>query len=280
MLIRAGFDIAFDTDGPTPVTLLLRVRPERRRDLVTADALSFDRPVGARTHLDGFGNVSTRILAPGGLLGVRADFLVCDPGTPDVLAPGAGQFPVEDLPDETLRFLLGSRYCDTDLLSGLAWSLFGGTRPGWERVQAVCDYVHERIRFDYQRADSTRSAAEAHSGREGVCRDYAHLAVALCRCLNVPARYAMGFLGDIRTPVVREPMDFSAWFEAYLDGPGGGRWYAFDARHNTPRVGRVVLAYGRDAADCALSTSFGSAPLARFRVHTYDSEDDAASLSA
>ncbi|MCJ2136255.1 transglutaminase family protein, partial [Methylobacterium sp. J-026] len=171
-------------------------------------------------------------------------------------------------PDAVLMFLLGSRYCDTDKLSQTAWSLFGSTPEGWARVQAIVDYAHERLRFDYQRADATRTAHDGFMQREGVCRDFAHLAITLCRCMNIPARYATGYLGDIGVPKDLAPMDFSAWFEVYLDGPGGPRWYTFDARHNCPRIGRIVMARGRDATDCALTTSFGAAALVRFDVHT------------
>jgi transglutaminase-like putative cysteine protease len=171
---------------------------------------------------------------------------------------------VEDLPDEALVFLLGSRYCETDRLSEIAWSLFGKTPLGWSRVQAICDYVHQHIAFGYEHARATRTAWEAFCDRTGVCRDYAHLAVAFCRCMNIPARYCTGYLGDIGVPVSDEPMDFSAWFEAYV----GGEWYTFDARNNIPRVGRVLIARGRDAADVAISTTFGPNTLSNFTVWT------------
>ena len=268
MRIRTGYTIAFDMFGPTPMLLLLNVRPERRRDLVTPERITFDPPVEARQHLDEFGNLRTRIVAPGGRITMSADFLIEDSGLPDAVAPEARQIPVQDLPDDVLVYLLGSRYCDTDKLSQTAWSLFGTTPEGWARVQAIVDYAHARLRFDYQQADATRSAHDGHSQQVGVCRDFAHLAITLCRCMNIPARYATGYLGDIGVPPVPDPMDFSAWFEVYLEGPEGPRWYTFDARHNTPRIGRIVMAYGRDATDCAITTSFGPAPLARFEVHT------------
>ncbi|MER2265155.1 transglutaminase-like domain-containing protein [Methylobacterium oxalidis] len=268
MRIRTGYTIAFDMFGPTPMLLLLNVRPERRRDLVTPERITFDPPVEARQHLDEFGNLRTRIVAPGGRITMSADFLIEDSGLPDAVAPEARQIPVQDLPDDVLVYLLGSRYCDTDKLSQTAWSLFGTTPEGWARVQAIVDYAHARLRFDYQQADATRSAHDGHSQQVGVCRDFAHLAITLCRCMNIPARYATGYLGDIGVPPVPDPMDFSAWFEVYLEGPEGPRWYTFDARHNTPRIGRIVMAFGRDATDCAITTSFGPAPLARFEVHT------------
>ncbi|NEU12767.1 transglutaminase family protein [Methylobacterium sp. BTF04] len=274
MKIRTGYTIAYDTYGPTPMTLLLNVRPERQRDLVTEETITFDPPVAARRYLDAFGNVATRIFVPGGRITMSADFQIEDSGRPDAFAPNAWQIPIQDVPDEVLQYLLGSRYCDTDKLSQDAWNLFGHTNEGWPRVQAIVDYAHERLTFDYMQADATRSAHDGHSQRVGVCRDFAHLAITLCRCMNIPARYATGYLGDIGVPKDPAPMDFSAWFEVYLRGPAGPRWYTFDARHNTPRIARIVMAYGRDATDCALTTSFGPAPLVTFQVHTDEVSDD------
>ncbi|TXM97949.1 transglutaminase family protein [Methylobacterium sp. WL103] len=264
MLVQTGFTIAFNTFGPTPMNLLLNVRPERRVDLVTPEVIAFDPPVLATQHVDAFGNVCTRIVAPGGRITMSTDFTIRDSGEPDAYEPEASQHPVQDLPDDVLPFLLGSRYCDTDKLSATAWSLFGATPEGWARVQAIVDFVHNHLQFDYQRADNTRTAHDGYVQRVGVCRDFAHLAIALCRCMNIPARYATGYLGDIGVPTDPAPMDFSAWFEVYL----GDRWYTFDARHNTPRIARIVMARGRDATDCALTTSFGTAYLMRFDVHT------------
>jgi transglutaminase-like putative cysteine protease len=181
---------------------------------------------------------------------------------PDLVVPDAAQMPVEQLPNDVLVYLLGSRYCDTDQLSDTAWRLFGGVQGGWARVQAICDYVHERIRFNYDDACSTRTAWQGHNEQVGVCRDFAHLGITLCRCMNIPARYCTGYLGDIGIAPVDAPMDFSAWFEAYL----GDRWYTFDARHNVPRIGRVLMATGRDATDVAISTSFGPSSLVNFAV--------------
>ena len=264
MKIRTGFDIAFDSSQPTPMILQLNVHPSRAHDLLTPETLTFDPPVAVHTYRDVFDNICTRIVAPPGRVSMSADFLVHDTGEPDPIDTEARQLPVEELPDAVLPFLLGSRYCDTDKLSNLAWSLFGTTPEGWARVQAVVEYAHNRLRFDYQQADATRSAHDGHAQQVGVCRDFAHLAITLCRCMNIPARYATGYLGDIGIPPVPDPMDFSAWFEVYL----GGRWHTFDARHNKPRIGRIVMAYGRDAIDCALSTNFGVQRLARFDVHT------------
>jgi len=279
MQIRTGFTIAFDTNGPTPMNLLLNIRPERRNDLITPEVIMFDPPVAARQHVDGFGNVCTRIVAPGGRITMSADFVIADSGLPDEDAPDAREIPVQDLPDDVLVYLLGSRYCDTDKLSQTAWALFGGIAPGWGRVQAIVDYAHNRLRFDYQMADATRTAHDGHGQQVGVCRDFAHLAITLCRCMNIPARYATGYLGDIGVPKDPAPMDFSAWFEVFLEGPDGPRWYTFDARHNRPRVGRIVMARGRDATDCALTTSFGTAYLARFDVLTDELPENAGAFA-
>ena len=264
MRIRIGYDIAFECSSPTPMILMLSVHPSRLDDLTTPQEIIFDPPVPARTYADHFGNICTRVVAPPGRLAVSSEAVVCDSGQPDLVAPGAEQLPVADLPDGVLEFLLGSRYCETDRLSDMAWSIFGNIPPGWGRVQAICDHVHDRLAFSYPDARSTRTAWEGHQERLGVCRDFAHLAIAFCRSMNIPARYCTGFLGDIGVPPVPDPMDFSAWFEAYL----GGRWYTFDARHNTPRIGRILMACGRDAADVALSTSFGASRLTGFKVVT------------
>ncbi|GAA0589593.1 transglutaminase family protein [Craurococcus roseus] len=272
MLIRAGYKITYDCTQPTPMLLALSVRPERLPDVEGEHRIRFDRPAEARDYLDGFGNTITRLVAPEGRLVISNDFLVRDPGTPDPAAPDAEQHRVEDLPDDVLVYLMGSRYCDTDRLSDTAWSLFGNTPPGWGRVQAICGYVHERITFGYEHARSTRTAWDGYMERKGVCRDFAHLAVAFCRCMNIPARYATGYLGDIGVPPADSPMDFSAWFEAYL----GGRWHTFDARHNFPRIGRIVMARGRDATDVAISTTFGPCTLAGFEVVTEEVGAEAA----
>ena len=265
MLIRAGYDIAFNAPAPTPLLLMLNLHPSRLPDLQTSHTIQFDPPVPAFDYTDGFGNLCTRVVAPPGLLRVTNQFTIADSGEPDVYAPNAPQVPVEQLPSEVLVFLLGSRYCETDRLSDAAWSLFGQVQPGWSRVQAIVDYVHDRITFGYEFARSTRTAHEAFMERQGVCRDFAHLAVTLCRCMNIPARYCTGYLGDIGVPPVEDPMDFSAWFDVYL----GGQWYTFDARHNRRRIGRLLMARGRDATDVAISTAFGSAWLAGFEVITY-----------
>jgi len=264
MHIRAGFKITYNCPSPCPMILMLSLRPERAADLVTPDLLISTPTAGLEAFQDQFGNLCHRVLAPPGRITFSSDFVIQDPGVPDVVAPDASQHPVEDLPPDVLIYLLGSRYCETDRLSALAWSLFGTTTPGWPRVQAIVDYAHERISFGYPHARPTRTAYEAHEERVGVCRDFAHLAVALCRCMNIPARYCTGYLGDIGVPASDAPMDFSAWFEVFL----GGRWHTFDARHNRPRIGRLMMAYGRDATDVAITTHFGPATLESFEVIT------------
>jgi transglutaminase-like putative cysteine protease len=241
----------------------VRVHSTRVSDLVGPDDLVVDPPVPITGYRDSFGNGCARLLAPTGRTRVCADAIVNDPGTPDVVVPHARQVPVNELPEDSLQFLLGSRYCETDRLSETAWSLFAQAPTGWARVQAICDYVHRHIAFGYQHARKTRTALEAFHDRTGVCRDYAHLAVAFCRAMNIPARYCTGYLGDIGVPP-ESPMDFAAWFEAFLDG----HWYTFDPRNNTPRIGRVLIARGRDAGDVAISTTFGPNTLTSFRVWT------------
>jgi transglutaminase-like putative cysteine protease len=264
MRIRAGYELIYDCPQPTAMLLALNIHPSRRVDLLTDQVLRFDPVVEARDYVDGFGNVCTRIVAPAGQLTIATEFEIYDHGQPDPVAPDARQHDIRDLPDDVLVYLLGSRYCETDRLADFAWAQFGGTVPGWPRVQAIVDFVHDHIAFNYQMADCTRSAFGGYQDRTGVCRDFAHLAITLCRCMNIPARYCTGYLGDIGVPPVPDPMDFSAWFEVFL----GGHWYTFDARHNRPRIGRILMATGRDATDVALSTSFGASRLAGFKVIT------------
>ena len=269
MIIRAGYDVAFHCQQETPMVLMLSVHPSRQADLLSEHIVRLSNDIASRDYLDSFGNVCTRLVAPPGLLEVRNQFLIGDSGLPDEVAPHARQLAVDELPDDTLRYLMGSRYCDTQKLSELAWSLFGSIEGGWQKVQAICDYVHDHLEFGYHHARCDRTASEGHAEQRGVCRDFAHLAVTLCRCMNIPARYCTGYLGDIGVPRDPAPMDFSAWFEAYL----GGRWYTFDARHNRPRIGRIVIARGRDAADVAISTGFGFTQLVRFSVVTEEVEE-------
>ena len=264
MQIKAGYTLRYDCPQPTPMLLMLNIHPSRRADLLTPQVLEFSPAVESWDYTDSFGNVATRITAPAGSLTVSTSFEIYDSGQPDIVPFDAAQHDIRDLPDDTLTFLMGSRYCETDLFVDIAWQLFGKTEPGWPRVQAVLDFVHNHITFDYMQADKTRTAVGGYQQKVGVCRDFTHLAVTLCRCLNIPARYCTGYLGDIGVPPVPVPMDFSAWFEVYL----GGHWYTADARHNTPRIGRILMAIGRDATDVALSTQFGPATLAGFEVVT------------
>jgi len=261
MRLRAGYQISYNLPAPTPMLLTLSVHPTRRGDLETPDWVRTEPPVQVDQYLDTFGNICSRVTAPPGRFVMSADFVVRDSGEADVQAPGAGQLNVQNLPDDVIMFLLGSRYCETDRLSDVAWNLFGHTPTGWARVQAIVDYVHGHINFDYLQASPTRGAYETHIGGQGVCRDFAHLAIAFCRCMNIPARYCTGYLGDIGVPA-QGVMDFSAWFEAYLDGG----WYVFDARNHRPRVGRVLIARGRDATDVAIANTFGQADLIDFQV--------------
>jgi len=264
MLIRAGYEIRYETDTPTPMMAMLSIHPSRNQHLVTPHRITASPDVPMYDYLDAFGNVCTRVTVPVGGLTLACDFTIEDDGLPDPAAPDAVQHPVENLPDDVLIFLLGSRYCETDRLSETAWSLFGHIPPGWQRVQAIVDFAHNHVEFGYHFARSTKTAWDAYQEKQGVCRDFAHLAIALCRCMNIPARYCTGYLGDIGIPPVDAPMDFSAWFDVYL----GDRWHTFDARHNRPRIGRILMARGRDATDTALTTTFGPARLTGFDVHT------------
>jgi transglutaminase-like putative cysteine protease len=272
MRIRAGFEITYECPQPSPMLLMLSVHPSRQGDLEMPDTLRTAPNVDVARYHDGFGNICHRMLAPPGHLVLSADFVVRDSGLADPFAPRAAETKVENLPEEAIVFLLGSRYCETDRLSEIAWSLFGGVAPGWARVQSIVDYVHDRITFGYQHARPTKTAWDAHEEQLGVCRDYAHLAIAFCRCMNIPARYCTGYLGDIGVPLVL-PMDFSAWFDVFLDG----QWYPFDARNNQPRIGRVLMARGRDAVDTAITTTFGPATLVGFDVVCEELGESAAS---
>jgi len=264
--IRLGYELIYRCLQATPMILNLNIHYTRTSDLIRADIMLTDPWVPLVLYRDGFGNLCTRLVAPAGRMRITADAVINDHGLAEPVIPNAQQHPVESLPEETLVYLLGSRYCDIEHLSAVAWDLFGNTVPGWSRVQSICNFVNRHITFGYQFARPTRSASEAFHERQGVCRDYAHLAIALCRCLNIPARYCTGYLGDIGIPTVDAPMDFAGWFEAYI----GGAWYTFDARNNAPRVGRVLIARGRDAADVAISMTFGPNALEGFRVWAYE----------
>jgi transglutaminase-like putative cysteine protease len=264
MLIQAGFAIGFECPAWTPMLLQLNVHPSRSCDLRKPDTIVSDPCLPMSAYIDRFGNRVTRLEAPPGRVTFHNRFSIQDTGEPDETPPDTEFTPIANLPDDVLVFLLSSRYCDSDTLGDFAWSKFNGIAGGYARVKAICDFVHNHIRFSYPDARSTRSASDAMRERVGVCRDFAHLAIALCRCMNIPARYCTGYLGDIGVPVDPNPMDFSAWFEVFLDG----RWYAMDARHNHPRIGRILMARGRDAADVAISTAFGAGNLVRFEVTT------------
>jgi len=217
-------------------------------------------PIGY--YRDSFGNICGRLLAPAGGITLRGHAVVQDSGLPDAIDLDAQQMPIEQLPDDLLLYLMASRYCETDKLTDVAWSLFGNTQPGWARVAAITEFVHNHVTFGYQHAHHMKSAYDVYQQRAGVCRDFAHLALTFCRCMGIPARYCTGYMGDIGIPPDPAPMDFSGWFEVYLSG----RWYTFDARHNFPRIGRILMATGRDAADVALTTSFGRMALTKFLV--------------
>jgi transglutaminase-like putative cysteine protease len=263
MLIRLGYDIRFDIKAPVPVIALLKVHPSRRHDLREPDEVRIEPTVHADEYKDLFGNISTRFMAPEGSLRLVNSTVIEDSGEPDPVNPHAREVPVGQLPPDTLRYLMGSRFCEVDLLTPTATDLFGHVPRGWARVQAICEWVHSKVTFNYVHARPTRTALDVFTERTGVCRDFQHLAITFCRCLNIPARYTAGYLGDIGVPPTG-PMDFSAWFEAYLDD----RWWTFDARHDRPRIGRVLLATGLDATDAAITTSFGGSSLTQFHVVT------------
>jgi transglutaminase-like putative cysteine protease len=264
MQIRFGYELVYACPQRTPMILTLNVHYSRVSDLVVPDHLVTQPAVPITAYRDGFGNWCSRLVAPPGEIRLSTDAVINDTGQPDATDPDAAQFAVEALPSETLVYLQGSRYCETDRLSEIAWSLFEKTPPGWRRVQAISDFVHGHLTFGYQYARATKTALEAFNEKQGVCRDYTHLAIAFCRCMNIPARYCTGYLGDIGVPPSAAPMDFSAWFEAYL----GGRWHIFDPRNRVPRIGRVLIAQGRDAADVPLSNVFGPTTLKQFKVWT------------
>jgi transglutaminase-like putative cysteine protease len=264
MLIQVGYDLEFNVPARTPILLMLYTHPSRASSLRSVDCIQVEPYAPVVVFTDAFGNMGGKIVAAPGKLRLFSKTLVEDNGVPDPVFPFARQHPVEELPPDALLFLLASRYCEVDKLSDIAWSLFGQTPPGWQRVQAVCNWVHQNVMFGYQFAHPMKSAWDVYHERKGVCRDLNHLALTFCRCLGIPARYVTGYLGDIGVPISPCPMDFSGWFEAYLDG----RWYTFDARHNVPRIGRVVMARGRDAVDVAITTSFGHTQLVKFVVYT------------
>ena len=263
MLIRLSYDIQFDIPAPVAMVTLLNVHPSRNQDLLEPDELRTEPALPIASYIDAFGNRCSRFVAPPGHLRLSDSTLIRDSGQPDEVNWSAREPAVGDMPHEVLSFLLNSRYCEVDRFSSIAFELFGQTEPGWGRVQAICNWVHSKVAFNYQHARPTKTALDVYTERVGVCRDFQHLAITFCRALNIPARYATGYLPDIGVPVVL-PMDFSSWFEVYLDD----RWWTFDARNNQPRIGRILMATGRDASDVAMTTSFGRADLRHFFVVT------------
>ena len=272
MLIRLGYDLQFDLPAPVSFVAMLNVHPSRASDLREPDQMHIDPAIPFETYIDSFGNICARFDAPAGPLTLKNQTLIKDSGEPDPIEVTAVEHPIREIPSDVLRYLMSSRYCEVDRLSHAALDLFGHLRPGWSRVYAVCTWVHDKVIFGYQHARSTKTALDVFTERQGVCRDFQHLAITFCRALNIPARYATGYLGDIRIDIPWSPMDFSAWFEVYLSG----RWWTFDARHNIPRVGRVLMAVGRDASDVAITTSFGIANLTRFTVISDEVPEEAA----
>jgi transglutaminase-like putative cysteine protease len=263
MLIRLAYDIQFDIPAPVAMVALLNIHPSRVRDLLEPDELQIEPKLDVTNYIDSFGNRCARFVAPQGLLRLANSTLINDSGERDEVNWAARENAVGDLPNEIITYLLNSRYCEVDRFSNIAFELFGHLEPGWGRVQAICNWVHNKVTFNYQHARPTKTALDVFTERVGVCRDFQHLAITFCRALNIPARYATGYLSDIGVPVVL-PMDFSAWFEVYLDD----RWWTFDARNNQPRIGRILMATGRDASDVAMTTSFGRADLRNFFVVT------------
>jgi transglutaminase-like putative cysteine protease len=279
MLIRIGYDIELAVATPMALIYLLRVHPSRRDDLVAPESVQVSGGLVPEEYVDSFGNHCGRVNVPVGMPTVRIgnEALIRDSGELDAIPVDARQHDPTELPFSTLQFLLPSRYCEVDSeLLGFAWTQFGNTPPGWPRVSAICDFVHRHLRFNYKTARPTRTALDAFREREGVCRDFTHLAVTLCRCMNIPARYTTGYLGDIGVPAAPYPMDFSAWFEVYL----GDRWYTADARHNERRIGRIVMARGRDAGDVPITMCFGASTLLRFDVITDEVVDERATAAA
>jgi transglutaminase-like putative cysteine protease len=264
MRIRLGCELGYEFPAATPMIVMLNVHYSRAANLEQPDHLITTPSVPIESYRDSFGNWCCRLVAPAGRFKLGTDAVIRDDGRADPVAADAIQHQVQDLPAETLLFLLGSRYCETDRLSEDAWRLFGKAPLGWPRVQAICDFVHGHLTFGYEHSRATRTAAEGYAERRGVCRDFAHLAIAFCRSLNIPARYCTGYVSDIGLPPPYETMDFAAWMEVYL----GGRWHVFDPRNNTPRIGRILIARGRDAADVPLTHTFGPNVLTGFKVWT------------
>jgi transglutaminase-like putative cysteine protease len=271
MHIRYGFDVALDLAQPATILTMMDVHSDFRRGVAEETELEVAPAIGTERFVDDSGNIVRRLSAPAGSVSLRLQGVFRTDGREDEVDAAAEAVAAPDLPHDTLPFLRPSRYCETDLLADFAWANFGAVSGGWAQVQAICDFVHRRLQFSYPQARPTRTASEALAEGVGVCRDFTHLAVALCRCLNIPARYCNGYLGDIGVPPDPAPMDFNAWFEAFL----GGRWFTFDARHNQPRIGRILISRGRDAADIPMITTFGPHRLTRFAVVTEEIKERA-----
>jgi transglutaminase-like putative cysteine protease len=280
MLIRTEFDIQFQMAHPAAMVAMLHLHPSlerfvRKGNVLVVEHLNegsgpgFGELIGTVEYRDGFGNRCSRFVAPEGLLRLSGTSTLDIDGMPEPINIEARQMEIAELPSEVLQFLLPSRYCEVDRFVPVAQDLFGWMKPGWERASAIRDWVHEKVRFDYQTARPTKTAMDVFTERVGVCRDFQHLAVTLSRCQNIPARYVTGYLGDIRWPYTGAG-DFSAWYEVWLDG----RWHTMDARHNEARAGRVLMAVGRDAADVAMTTSFGNAELRHFFVQSVEVLED------
>ena len=270
MQLEFGYDIEYECPQATPAIMTLNVHSSRVADLVTPDHVRTEPALPLTNYRDVFGNWLTRVVLPEGRSRVFTQAVINESGEPDHTDPDAGQLRVEDLPDDVLVYLLGSRYCETDILMDSAWELFSSAPFGCQRVQAICDFVHQHISFGYEFARPTKTAAEAFKEKAGVCRDFTHLAVTLCRCLNIPARYCTGYIANINNSLASDEMDFAAWFEAYLDG----RWFTFDPRNNRNLAGRILIARGRDAADVPISNAFGDNQLNRFGVFIRQLSED------
>ena len=279
MLIFSEFDIQFQLPFPTPMVTVLHLHPSLEPRLRSGNALLVEQLVSANPadnvvvpttdYFDSFGNRCARFVAPPGHLRLSGSNTIDASPYPDPVYANAQQMPVEALPSDTLQFLLPSRYCEVDRFGPIAQDLFGSVPEGWARAVAIRDWVHQRVTFNYNAARATKTAMDVFIERVGVCRDFQHLAVSLSRCMNIPARYVTGYIGDIRRPR-GGPGDFSAWYQVYLDG----QWMDLDARHNYPRLGRILMAVGRDAADVAITTSFGAAPLTYFYVESNEVDEN------
>lgn len=269
MRIRVGSELSFDFQQPTPIIAVLNVHSERVQDLERPDRLVVTPATSVDGYRDTFGNWCNRLVAAPGRVTLKTETVVRDSGQWETRDSGAMQVPLPLLPTDTLPFLLGSRFCETSLLSEVAWAMFGALPPGAPRVQSVVDFVHAHLRFDYTMSRPTRTAWEAYRERVGVCRDFAHLAITILRCLNIPTRYCTGYVSDIGLPPPHAPQDFAAWIEVFL----GGMWHAYDPRNNDPRIGRILVARGRDAEDVPLTLTFGPSTLVSFSVTTEQISD-------